>query len=344
MKAIVIPKHGGPEVLHYTEIPQPKPGPAEVLVRVRACALNHLDLWVRRGMPNIHFNLPLVPGSDIAGEVAAAGEPANRVRVGEKVVLAPGVSCGECEACSAGNDNQCRKYTLFGYGLNGGCAEYVVAPEANVLPMPPGLTFEEAASVPLVFLTAWHMLLTRAQLKPGEDVLVLGAGSGIGSAAIQIAKLIGARVIATAGSAAKLAKARELGADDVIDHSTQKIADEVRRLTSRRGVDVVFEHVGVATWEQSIMSLATGGRLVTCGATTGAAAQLDLRYLFARQLSLLGSFMGSRGELFTVLKLIGEKKLRPVVDRVFPLAEARLAHEYLEGRAQFGKVVLKVVD
>src|SRR5579862_1091560 len=174
MKAIVIPKHGGPEVLHYTEIPQPKPGPAEVLLRVRACALNHLDLWVRRGMPNIHFNLPLVPGSDIAGEVAAAGELVNRVRVGEKVVLAPGVSCGECEACSAGNDNQCRKYTLFGYGLNGGYAEYVVAPEANVLPMPPGLTFEEAASVPLVFLTAWHMLLTRAQLQPGEDVLVLG--------------------------------------------------------------------------------------------------------------------------------------------------------------------------
>ena len=342
MKAIIIPKHGGPEVLQYTDMAQPEPGPTEVLVRVRACALNHLDLWVRRGMPNIAFNLPLVPGSDIAGEAAAIGELVERVRVGENVVLEPGVSCGECAACSAGNDNQCRKYTLFGYGLNGGCAEYVVAPEANVLPMPPGLTFEEAASVPLVFLTAWHMLLTRAQLKPGEDVLVLGAGSGIGSAAIQIAKLIGARVIATAGSAAKLTKARELGADDVIDHSTQKIADEARKLTARRGVDVVFEHVGVATWEQSIMSLATGGRLVTCGATTGAAAQLDLRYLFARQLSLLGSFMGSRGELFTVLKLIGEKKLRPVVDRVFPLAEARLAHEYLEGRAQFGKVVLKV--
>ena len=342
MKAILIPKHGAPEVLQYTEVAQPRPGPAEVLVRVRACALNHLDLWVRRGMPNIQFKLPLVPGSDIAGEVAAVGELAKRVRVGEQVVLAPGVSCGECEACSAGNDNQCRKYTLFGYGLNGGCAEYVVAPEANVLTMPVGLTFEEAAAVPLVFLTAWHMLLTRAQLKPGEDVLVLGAGSGIGSAAIQIAKLTGARVIATAGSAAKLAKARELGADELIDHSTQKIVDEARRLTGRRGVDVVFEHVGVATWEQSILSLATGGRLVTCGATTGAAAQLDLRFLFARQLSLLGSFMGSRGELFTVLKLIGEKKLRPVVDRVFPLAEARLAHEYLEGRAQFGKVVLAI--
>lgn len=342
MKAVIIPKHGGPESLQYTEIAQPELGPAEVLVRVRACALNHLDLWVRRGMPAVQFALPLVPGSDIAGEVAAVGELVKRVRAGDKVVLAPGVSCGQCAACSAGNDNQCRKYTLFGYGFNGGCAEYVAVPETNVFPMPPELSFEEAAAVPLVFLTAWHMLVTRAQLQPAEDVLVLGAGSGIGSAAIQIAKLIGARVIATAGSAAKLAKARELGADDVIDHSSQKIADEARRLTARRGVDVVFEHVGVATWEQSILSLATGGRLVTCGATTGAAAQIDLRYLFARQLSLLGSFMGSRSELFTVLKLIGEKKLRPVVDRVFPLAEARQAHEYLERREQFGKVVLAV--
>jgi NADPH:quinone reductase-like Zn-dependent oxidoreductase len=342
MKAIVIPQHGGPDVLRYTDIAQPQPGPAEVLVRVRACALNHLDLWVRRGMPAVQFTLPIVPGSDIAGEVAAVGEMAKRVRVGDKVVLAPGVSCGQCAACSAGNDNQCRRYSLFGYGFNGGCAEYVAAPEVNIFPMPPGVSFEEAAAVPLVFLTAWHMLVTRAQLQAGEDLLVLGAGSGIGSAAIQIAKLIGARVIATAGSAAKLAKARELGADDLVDHSSQKIADEARRLTARRGVDVVFEHVGVATWEQSVMSLATGGRLVTCGATTGAAAQLDLRYLFARQLSLLGSFMGSRGELFTVLKLIGEKKLRPVVDRVFPLVEARQGHEYLERREQFGKVVLAV--
>ncbi len=342
MKAIVIPKHGGAEVLQYTDIAQPAPGPTEVLVRVRACALNHLDLWVRRGMPAVQFSLPLVPGSDIAGEVAAVGTLTKRVRVGDKVVLSPGVSCGQCAACSAGNDNECRKYTLFGYGLNGGCAEYVVAPEVNVFAMPPGLSFEEAAAVPLVFLTAWHMLLTRARLQPGEDVLVLGAGSGIGSAAIQIAKLTGARVIATAGTAAKLAKARELGADEVIDHSNQNIADEARRLTGRRGVDVVFEHVGVATWEQSVMSMATGGRLVTCGATTGAAAQLDLRYLFARQLSLLGSFMGSRAELFTVLKLVGEKQLRPVVDRVFPLAEAARAHEYLESREQFGKAVLTV--
>ena len=340
MKAVVIPKHGSPEVLQAAEMADPAPGPNDVVVRVRACALNHLDLWVRRGLNGVTFALPLVPGSDISGEVAAVGENARRVHVGDKVVLAPGVSCGQCAACAAGKDNECRKYTLFGYGRNGGYAEYLLAPEVNVLPMPAGLSFEEAAAVPLVFLTAWHMLIGRARLQPAEDVLVLGAGSGVGSAAIQIAKLIGARVIATAGNRAKLEKARELGANDLINHSEQKISDEVRRLTAKRGVDVVFEHVGVATWEQSILSLATGGRLVTCGATTGAAAQLDLRYLFARQLSLLGSYMGSRAELFTVLKLVGEKRLRPVIDRIFPLSEAIQAHRRLEDREQFGKIVL----
>jgi NADPH:quinone reductase-like Zn-dependent oxidoreductase len=224
---------------------------------------------------------------------------------------------------------------------DGGCAEYVVAPAVNVLPMPQSLSFEEAAAVPLVFLTAWHMLITRAQLKAGEDVLVLGAGSGIGSAAIQIAKLTGARVIATAGSAAKLEKARSLGADDVIDHSRQSISEEARRLTGKRGVDIVFEHVGQATWEHSVNSLATAGRLITCGATTGADARLNLRLLFARQLSLLGSYMGSRGELFHVLKLVGEKKLRPVIDRVLPLEQARAAHELMEKREHFGKIVLR---
>ena len=342
MRAILIPKHGGPEVLQYAEISDPKPGPHEVLVRVRACALNHLDLWVRQGLNGVTFPLPLAPGSDIAGEVAGLGELARRVHVGDKVVLAPGVSCGQCAACAAGKDNECRKYTLLGYGRNGGCAEYVVAPEVNVLPMPGGLSFEEAAAVPLVFLTAWHMLVARARLQPGEEVLILGAGSGVGSAGIQIAKLVGARVIATAGSSAKLDKARELGADEVINHDQQKISDEVRRLTGKRGVDVVFEHVGTATWEQSILSLATGGRLVTCGATTGFAAQLDLRYLFARQLSLLGSYMGSRAELYAVLKLVGEKRLHPAIDRVFPLAEAVQAHRRMEQREQFGKIVLAI--
>ncbi len=342
MRAIVIPKHGRPDVLELWDVPRPVPGPNDVLMRVHACALNHLDLWSRKGIPGIQFPLPLIPGSDIAGEIVEVGSAVQRVRVGDKVVLSPGVSCGQCQACAAGNDNYCRQYGLMGYARNGGCAEYVVAPEVNALPMPQGLSFEEAAAVPLVFLTAWHMLITRANIKPGEDVLILGAGSGIGSAAIQIAKLAGARAIATAGNPEKFEHARALGADEMIDHSKQDISEETRRLTGKRGVDVVFEHVGEATWESSVKSLATGGRLVTCGATTGADGRTNLRLLFARQLSLLGSYMGSRGELFHVLKLIGDKKLRPVIDRVLPLEKAREAHEIMETRQHFGKVVLAV--
>ncbi|MFQ5664557.1 MAG: zinc-binding dehydrogenase [Terriglobia bacterium] len=342
MKAITFSKHGGPEVLRYREVPEPKIGPGEVLVRVRACALNHLDLWVRNGLPGVQIPLPHIPGSDIAGEVARAGEGVSRVKVGQKVVLAPGMSCNTCDTCLAGQDNLCRRYTLFGYMVDGGCAEYVRAPEVNALPMPAALGFEEAAAVPLVFLTAWHMLITRAQLKPGEEVLVVGAGSGVGSAAIQIAKLHGVRVLATAGTDAKLKQAKELGADELINHRKEEIAEEVKKRTNRRGVDVVFEHVGKATWEKSLASLAPRGRLVTCGATTGGEVRLDIRFLFTRQWSLLGSYMGTRGELHTVLKLVERGKLRPVVDRVFPLAEAANAHAHLENREQFGKVVLRV--
>ncbi len=340
MKAVVFSEHGGPEVLRYTEVSEPKISATEVLVRVRACALNHLDLWVRQGLPGITFPMPHIPGSDIAGEIAKVGELVTRVKVGQRVVLAPGVSCGQCPQCLAGADNRCRRYTNFGYMIDGGCAEYVRSPEVNCIPIPGDLSFDEAAALPLVFLTAWHMLITRAQLQPGEDVLVLGAGSGVGSAAIQIAKLVGARVIATAGSDAKLQKARELGADEVIHHGKQNIADEVKRLTERRGVDVVFEHVGVATWEMSVASLAANGRLVTCGATTGYEAKLDLRFLFSRQYTLMGSYMGSKGELHTVLKLAGQRKLRAVIDRTLPLAQCARAHELLERREQFGKIVL----
>ena len=348
MKAIVFSEHGGPEVLIYKDAPKPNIAADEVLVRVRACALNHLDLWVRRGLPGIQILLPHIPGSDISGEIAEIGELVNSgpshtpLKVGQRVVLAPGVACGKCEACAIGADNRCRGYSLFGYMLDGGCAEYVRSPAANVIPIPDTLSFDEAAAIPVVFLTAWHMLVTRAQLQPGETVLVLAAGSGVGTAAIQIAKLMGARVIATAGTAAKLAKARELGADETINHSEQDILAEVRKLTSKRGVDVVIEHVGVATWEKSVASLANGGRLVTCGATTGYDARTDLRQLFAKNLSLLGSYMGSRGEFFRVLKLVIEKKLRPVIDRVLPLENCREAHELLENRGQFGKIVLKV--
>jgi len=342
MKAIVFTEHGGPDVLRTMEVQEPKIGTTDVLVKVHACALNHVDLWVRRGLPGIQIPFPHILGSDISGEVAQVGASEARVRIGQRVLLAPGLSCGQCAACSAGNDNMCRRYTLFGYLVDGGCAEYVRAPEVNVIPIPGDLSFEEAAAVPLVFLTAWHMLVTRARLQPGEDVLVLGAGSGVGSAALQIAKEMGARVIATAGSDQKLQKARELGASEVIHHGRQKIVDEVKRITERRGVDVVFEHVGAATWEMSVASLAVGGRLVTCGATTGYEGRIDLRVLFSRQLTLLGSYMGSRGELYSVLKLIGQRKLKAVIDRVLPLAQCATGHELMEKREQFGKIVLRV--
>ena len=342
MKAIQFKQHGGPEVLEYTDVPGPAARFNEVVVRVRACALNHLDLWVRQGLPNVPIPLPHIPGSDVAGEIAQIGSEVTTVRVGQKVVLAPGVTCGKCPACVAGLDNRCRQFTNLGYMIDGGCAELVRAPEVNCFPCPENLSFEQAAAIPLVFQTAWHMLVIRAELQPGEDVLILGAGSGVGSAAIQIAKFLGAQVIAAAGTDEKVAKARELGADHTINRKSQKIRDEVRRITNKRGVDVVFEHVGIATWEDSLGSLAASGRLVTCGATTGFDAKVDLRFLFSRQLSLLGSYMGTKSDLRTVMKLVAAGRLRPVVHRVFPLAEAAAAHAYLESGAQFGKVVLTV--
>jgi NADPH:quinone reductase-like Zn-dependent oxidoreductase len=342
VKAIVFQQHGGPEVLQYADMPDPEPRANEVLVRVRACALNHLDLWVRGGLPDVPIPLPHIPGSDVAGEIAKIGSEVTTVRVGQKVVLAPGVSCGKCAACVSGQDNRCRQFTNLGYMIDGGCAEFVRVPEVNCLPYPENLSFEQAAAIPLVFQTAWHMLVARAELQPGEDLLVLGAGSGVGSAAIQIGKFFGARVIATAGSDEKLAKARELGADYVINHKSQKIREEVRRITSKLGVDVVFEHVGAATWDDSLASLALAGRLVTCGNTTGYDAKIDLRFLFSRQLSLLGSYMGVKSELYTIMKLVAAGRLKPVVDRAFPLAEAAAAHAYLEAGQQFGKVVLTV--
>ncbi len=341
MKAVVLNEYGGPEVLRYTEMPEPEIGANEVLVRVRACALNHLDLWLRRGLPTQPLNFPHILGSDIAGEVAKIGASVANIRAGDKVLLAPGVSCGQCAQCIAGRDNFCKDYTLFGSGVQGGYAEFVKAPAANVIPIPGALAFEQAAAIPLVFLTAWHMLLTRARLRPAEEVLVIGAGSGVGSAAIQVAKAAGARVIAASTSDAKLARAKELGADDTIP-SSGEFAREVKRLTGGRGVDVVFEHVGQATWEQSIYSLARGGRLVTCGATTGFDGKINIGYLFARHLSILGSFMGAKAELFAVLDLFKRGRLKPVLDCVLPLDQAAQAHQRLESREQFGKVVLSV--
>jgi NADPH:quinone reductase-like Zn-dependent oxidoreductase len=341
MKAARIHQHGGPEVLVVEDVAEPKIRADQVLVRVRACALNHLDLFVRAGIPGMKFSLPHVLGSDIAGEVVAVGELCERVKPGWRVMLSPGLSCRQCEACLAGRDNTCRKFTMFGYAIDGGDTELLAAPEYSVIQIPDQMGFDEAAATPLVFLTAWHMLMGRAKLEPGEDVLVLAASSGVGSAAIQIAKMFQCRVIATAGGEAKLAKARELGADHVIDHYQQDISAEVKKITGKRGVDVVIEHVGTATWAKSLESLAGAGRLVTCGATTGYDARVDLRFLFSKQWSLLGSFMGTMGELHQVLKFVFRGQLKPVVDRVFPLAEIREAHRHLENKEQFGKVIVR---
>jgi NADPH:quinone reductase-like Zn-dependent oxidoreductase len=340
VRAIAFDRHGGPEVLESRELPDPVPAPGEALVRVRACGINHLDLWVRAGLPGVMAEMPHVLGCDVVGEIAALGEGVQGLVVGAKTLVHPTLSCGKCEACAAGQDNLCRAYDVLGRRRNGGYAELVTVPARNCLPYPERLPWEQAAAAPLVFLTAWHMLSGRARLRPGEDVLVIGAGSGVGSAAIQVAKQIGARVIATASGPEKLARARELGADETIDHATEDIAARARELTKRKGVEVVFEHVGGRVFEAGVASLAKSGRLVTCGATIGATVTLDLNHLFGRHLSLLGSWMGTRDEMLAVLGMLSGGELRPVVDTVMPLADARAAHERIESRAHFGKVVL----
>jgi len=338
MKAIRYQEFGGPEVLKYEDVPDPVLREDQVLIRVKACALNHLDLWCRKGLPGV--KLPHINGSDVAGDVVEAGEYVTGLKAGERVLLAPMVFCNRCAECTAGRQNMCRDYSVLGYLNDGGNCELLAISPVNVIPVPQELTYDEAASVPLVFLTAWHMLHGRARVKAGDVVLVLAGGSGVGVAAIQIAKLAGATVIATAGSEAKLDQSRELGADFTIHHYQQKISDEVKKITGKRGVDIVIEHVGQATFEESMKSLRPGGTLVTCGATTGAEAKFDLRFLFSRQLSLLGSYMGTMGELHEVLGHVFSGRLKPVVDKTYPLREARAAHERLEKKEQFGKVVL----
>jgi len=340
MKAVIFNRHGGPEVLQFTEVPHPTIKAHEVLVQVRACALNHLDVWVRGGLPGIEIPLPHILGNDIAGVVRDVGELVTWVRVGDEVMLQPGVSCGHCRECLSGRDNLCREYSVLGQSRAGGYAEYVVAPGANVVPKPQNLSWEDAAALPLVTLTAWHMLVTRANVRPGEDVLIHAAGSGVGSIAIQIAKLLGGRVIATAGSDDKLTKAKQLGADETLNYSKPDWPKEVRRLTERKGVDVVFEHTGASTWPGSITSLKNNGRLVTCGATSGFDGKTDIRQIFYRHLTILGSFMGSKAELLEAMKFVESGAIRAVVDRTLPLSEARRAHELMEDRAQFGKLVL----
>jgi NADPH:quinone reductase-like Zn-dependent oxidoreductase len=340
MKAVAIRSHGGPEVVKLEDLPDPQPGPGQAVIAVRAAALNHLDIWVRRGWPGLTLSFPHVLGSDVAGVVEAVGPGVEGLQPGDAVVVNPSLGCGRCEQCLAGHENLCRRFSILGEHVSGGQAQKLAVPARNVLPKPARLSFEEAAAVPLTFMTAWHALVQRARLRLGETVLVHAAGSGVGVAAVQIAKLLGARVIATAGSDAKLEKAKALGADEVVNYETQDFSKEVKRLTDRRGVDVVFEHVGKKTWEKSILSAAIGGRITTVGATTGFDPLTDLRHVFFRQISILGSTMGTAADLLEVLRFVGEGKLRPVVDRVLPLAEARKGQDLLSERAQFGKIVL----
>ena len=343
MTAVRIRAHGGPDVLQIEEVPVPRPGPGEVLVRVRAVALNHLDLWVRRGVPGVAYPLPITPGCDFSGDVVALGEGVTDLEVGMPFVLQPGHSCGTCDMCLAGRQPLCRHYGIYGEHGDGGCAEYAVVDAASVFPKPESLSFTEAAAFPLVFITAWHMLVENARVRAGDWVVVHAAGSGIGSAAIQIAKHHGAQVIATAGSEAKLAQARDLGCDHTLNYTAN--ADwwkEVRALTGKRGADIVVEHVGPATFEGSVKCLGKGGRVVICGATTGPEATLNLAKIFFHSCSVLGSTMGGFAAFPRIIELVGNGELRPVIDRVLPLADIRAAHEALEQRAQFGKIVLEV--
>lgn len=342
MKAILFREHGGPHKLSLEDISQPDIGPSDVLVKVRSAALNHLDLWLRKGLPGMKLPLPHVGGCEGAGEVAKVGAAVNHVREGDRVYITSGWSCGRCEYCLNNFDSMCLSYSMLGVRRQGTLAEYVAAPGDTLFPVPEHLSFEEAASIPLVFLTAWHMLVSRAALRRGEDVLVQAAGSGVGIAAIQIAKLMGARVFATASTNEKLEKARALGADILINYKEKDFAEEIRRVTGKRGVDVIIEHTGQENWDKNILSLARCGRLVTCGATSGPDAKLDLRYIYSRHLNILGSYMGGKRDLLEMFRFVNEGKLKPVIDSVFPLAETRAAQEKMEERNLFGKIVIRV--
>jgi NADPH:quinone reductase-like Zn-dependent oxidoreductase len=342
MKAILIREHGGLDRLELTEVPDPQPRSDEALIRVRAVALNHLDIWLRRGVPGHKFPLPMIPGSETSGIVEQIGDNRAGFAAGDEVIVAPGVSCGVCVACLSGDDPLCSSFGIFGESQNGGAAELIAVPVRNLIRKPSSLSFEEAAALPLDMLTAWHMLVARARIRPGETVLVHAGGSGVGSAAIQVARLWGATVYSTVGSEEKGRRARELGAAEVIEYRNVDFLAEVRRLTGKRGVDIVFEHVGADTFERSLRALARGGRVVTCGATTGGDVALNLRLVFFKLLSILGSTMGSLAELHEIMRHVEAGRLHPVIDRVLPFEQVGEAHRLLEERAVFGKVVLKV--
>ena len=342
MKAIVFYEHGGLEVLQAAELPTPRVGPFDVLVDIKASALNRLDLFVRQGWPGLKLQLPHVTGADAAGVIAAVGEHVSGLHEGQRVTINPTLSCGQCEYCLRGEDQLCIYHAILGEGAMGTYAEQIVVPARNVVPLPDDVTFEEAAAANLVMVTAWHSLVRKGNVRPGESVLVVGAGGGVNSASIQIAKLAGATVFAVASNAAKALKARELGADVLINRAEKPDwGREVFTLTNRRGVDIVVDNVGAATWLSSIRSLARGGRMLVVGSTSGPKLEMDVRYVFAKHISIIGSTMGSRQDFRDVMQLVFARKLRAPVEQVLPLSEAREAQRMLAQGDVFGKIVLK---
>lgn len=339
MKAIRIHQHGGPEVLMIDDLPHPKPKDFEVKIAIHASSLNHMDLWVRRGLPGMAA-LPLILGCDGAGVIVECGSEVTDFNVNDRVVIFPMTSCGTCRFCVSGLENHCPKFKIFGEHQNGTHCEFICIPQSHVMKIPEKLDFAEAASFSLVYLTSWHMLVEKAQIKPGDDVLIVGAASGVGSAAIQIAKLFGAQVIATVGGAEKRDAALALGADHVIDHYKENIAGRVKEITHRKGVEIVYEHVGLKVWTDVLKSLAWAGKLVTCGATSGPVVETDLRHIFIKQQQIIGSTMGTRADMLQIIPFIAAQKLKPVIAKIFSYQEVRQAHEYLESSQNFGKVVL----
>jgi len=342
MKAVYFDRHGGPEVLMLGDLPAPAIGPGLVRIAVRAASVNHIDIFLRRGLPGIKIELPHIPGCDASGVVSEVGEGVTGLKTGDRVLMNPSLTCGKCEFCQRGDVSMCIRFRLVGEHTNGTQCEQIVLPAENAIPFPDSLSFEDAASVPLVFVTAWRMLITRGRLRAGEDVLIHGAAAGVGIACIQIAKVAGARVLAVASSEEKLELCRSLGADVLLHGEKEDVVRRVRELTGRRGVDVVVDYVGKATWQKSLQCLSRGGRLVTCGATTGYNPEEDLRHVFYRQLEVIGSTMGSRNELMAPLKLIFEGRMRPVVGAVYDLADTAEAHRRMEARQSLGKIVIKV--
>lgn len=342
MKAVYFQEHGSIEVLQYGDVPAPQPGPGEALVRLRAAALNRLDLWVRTGWPGIKLTYPHILGADGAGEIAALGSGVKRWTIGEHVVINPNLSCGQCEACLAGYDNRCSSWGLLGETRSGTYSQFVVVPESNLYPMPSGFDFHAAAAAALVFQTAWHSLISRAGVRPGESVLVIGASGGVNTATIQIARLAGAIVYVVGSSARKLALAESLGADYLIDRSKdENWPKTVFQLSKRRGVDIIVDNVGT-TYPQSFRAAAKGGRILSVGNTGAPKFEIDNRFIFSKHLSIIGSTMGTRRDFAQVMDLIFAGKLKAVVDTTFPLEQSQNAQERLERGEQLGKITLEI--